>query len=514
MNKVYAVVGGGTSGITAIGQLIERLIEEKSSLTETIKIVVYEKEQPNIATGMPYNLQNSSVFLLNGPPAKGFKLLPGGKTLQEWMQENYETWKDKFPSVTPNDQFPPRALVGYYFKDQYTDIKIRAEKNGILIEEKIEEVIDVRPTTEFNYEIVTKNGNRLNAEKIILCFGHLPSDNFQNLRGKQNYIPSAWDSEALKQIPKDETVYVMGGHLSFIDAAKELVLTHNFEGKLITVSRHPSIVTLRDNDDKCDRTQVKDLEDKFKNRNSNSMSWQECRSLFWDSYEKSTEYPVKQSFLQSSYGTKQALSYQLAKLDHVNKSELNGNFDQLRDFMSEFCTGSCYTAMWNVLNETGKQEFAKHFYSLMIAFVAGIPPANARFLIGMYDKNRIEEHAGLTAIDYDEQKREFILKFEDGTTMQAKYLINATGAGRDITKHLDQYPLLANLIKNEVIRPSKWSGFVVNDTTNILAVNPSSNYFDGKPGLSAVFLGCHTVQEWINKTIPSININTLKTSCF
>lgn len=513
MQNVYAIIGGGTSGITALGQLVNRLIALNGSINESIKLVIYEKDQANIATGMPYNINSSPVFLLNGPPANNFRLLPDGTTLQEWMRSTTKIWQKKFPDISTEDLFPPRALVGHYFKDQYAAIKKLAKENNIIIEEKFEEVINITPITDSCYEIVTKNGDKLNANKIVLSFGHLPSDNFKELNGKKNFINSPYALNALKDIPAHANVYVIGGHLSFIDLTKELVLTNNFQGKIICVTRNPSFVTLRDSKDKCDKNQINILEANLLKHEEGKVSWTQFHTLFWNSYENATKNPVKQSFLKNSYGTRQILKYQLAKFNNEKADEQSGNFDELRDFITEFCIGSCYTTLWKVLDKSGKEEFAKHFYSLMVAAVAGIPPINARFLVEMYEKERIQELTGITSVNYDKEQQLFILKFADGSTRQAEYLINATGAGRDITKHLEQYPLFENLIKNEVIKPAEWSGFTVKDPTNILAINPIINYYHGKPGLSAVYLGCFSAQDWIDQIMP-LPIKTTRPICF
>lgn len=503
-----AIVGGGSSGLTALGQLVQRLIAEPSF--KPCEILFFEKDVEKIATGMPYRTDSSSVWLLNGPPANEFKLLPDGETLAEWMRENYQSWKEKFPNVDADDLYPPRALIGHYFKDNYERIKKQAAEHGIVIQEKIQEVVNVQ-SSDSGFEIMSKEKPSEKVDKVLLCFGHLPSDNFQELKGKKNYLSSAWDAEGMKTIPSDETVYIIGGHLSFIDAAKELVMTDNFQGKFVMVTRHPTLITIRGSEVSKDynQTPIKSMEKELKSHKKGTLDYAGFDHMFWSYYEKSTQEPIGKSFLQKKYRSEQVLSYQLAK---KNDNQSLGNINELRVFMEKFCLGGCYSALWDALNATGKQDYKNHFYSFMVAVMAGIPEINARFLVEMYNNKRIEELTELTSIQYDERKELFVLQFADGSKREAKYVINATGTGRDIRKHLDENPLLDNLVKNKIIEPSEWGGYTVKEP-GLVSINPS-NYFEGKPGLSAVFLACENAQKWIDGILTSEAASSEKPSCF
>src|SRR3989338_1648037 len=104
-----------------------------------------------------------------------------------------------------------------------------------------------------------------------------------------------------------------------------------------------------------------------------------------------------------------------------------GNIDELRAFIKTFYLNGCYAVMWQSLNDEGKKNFLNCFYSLLMSFLTGTSPVNARLLLALYQNQRIIEHHGLTDISYDEEKQCFILSLDTGERLEASLVIDASG---------------------------------------------------------------------------------------
>jgi uncharacterized NAD(P)/FAD-binding protein YdhS len=512
--KKYTIIGGGLSGMSVLGQLVSRIKNRTSN--EPVIIHLYEKTPENIATGMPYNSNNPITWLLNGPPATKFRLLPDGETLREWMDNNNKG----------GGEFPPRAVIGEYLKAQYEKIKTEAKEQGIIIEERYEEVTQIQKSNDF-WEVTTKNGQTDRTDAIMLCFGHLPPDSFHHLKGKNNYLHSPWDVNQLKNIPNNATVHTIGSHLTFIDVAKYLYAENNFKGNIVSVSRNPAIITMRSNnvtmpdDGKALSSMSREVKD--------TITFSEFQSLFWKTYSDSAKLKetIDPDKLRKTHEASKLLTYQMNKLNNIPNDQVQpylGDVELLRTFIEKFYFEGAYDAVWKALPEEERENFNKCFYSILLGILVGIPAQSAVALLELYSQNRIIEYSGLKSVEYNDEGKVFILQFEDGTTQIATHIINCTGPGRDVTKHLDTHPLLANLVQSGLINPIKSGGIAIDNANHVINKNgePVDNFYALGPTVYhgkklspyAVYFSCWGAQDAIDSLLSVQENATPKPACF
>lgn len=132
-----------------------------------------------------------------------------------------------------------------------------------------------------------------------------------------------------------------------------------------------------------------------------------------------------------------------------------------------------------------------------MAYLTGITPVNARLLLGLYNSGRVVENAGLIAVDYDHENQEFLLRFAESETIKAKYLIDTSGFGYDISN--TSLPLIQKAVAKKVLVPKKHGGIEMNDAgqplnekgevqRSLFCIGPVASFGEKYPTPHASFL--------------------------
>jgi len=484
-----------------------KLIEESN---ESIKILLFEKNNNQFATGAPYTTNSPSIWTLNNPASK-FKLMANGITMAEWMNAARNQWESLFPNI--NEEYPPRALVGLFMKDQYASYKRKSLSHGIFIEEYFDEVIDIDKNDD-QWNLITKNQCYFSVNTLFLCLGHAQNNQFAHLKKSPNYFPADNPVNELKRIPKDKDVYLIGGQATFVDIALWLAYDNQHTGCIHTITRNPAMITTKGNADVCEISSINALTHTLKNQyQNNTLAFSEARLLFWNAYRDAAKHPVN---MDSLPGPQSALSYQMKKYQHHPVSDTDiGNIDELRSFIFNFYFSGCYAEFWSKLKDDDKITFNQQFYSFIFAYLTGITPLNAQLLLELYDRNLIVEKSGLISIQYDNSDARFHLEFSNGDKEEAEYLIDTSGLGYDISKQSANIPLVSNLVRKGFLVPGKLGGIQLNDfgqvfnhenelQSNLICIGPIASYCHPAPTPYASFIAINAVQ----KALSALNFNT------
>jgi uncharacterized NAD(P)/FAD-binding protein YdhS len=212
------VVGGGFSG----AMLAVRLL----GLAPNLSVAVVDKglvPGRGVAYGTKYD-----CHLLNVPAGNMSALPEAPDHFLCWARANY------LPSVR-STSFLPRLVYGRYV--------------GSLLDEAIASNADkfrwiqgevssfAREESQTNLQL--KDGRELVADAVVLALGNFPPGDLKipGLTGaSQRYAPSAWSATALRDIPKDGEVLLIGAGLTSIDAAVALK-SEGFAGHIHILSR-------------------------------------------------------------------------------------------------------------------------------------------------------------------------------------------------------------------------------------------------------------------------------------
>lgn len=452
--ETVAIIGFGMSGLSEFCAYVDAAVQNNYKC----HIIIYEKNKSNFASGLPFNQNVPHIWLLNGPPAEAFKVPMNGISLLDWIRSQ-PSLTEKFGKF--EERFPPRALIGEYLKSQYDLYYKKALEHGINIDVKYEEVLDLTLTEQNKIQIDTANEQTI-VDYVGLGLGTLRSDHYQAFIGKPNFIDNPWNPLQLDTIPSDANeIVIIGGHLTFLDAIKYLVLERGCKGKIISITQNPSVMAVRIPSVEIKKEPMNQLNEEFKQHSENKLSFINAHGMFQNAYKASVKKAI-----DGEIGTLYALNSQLGEID----SSL-GSLNELCSFVSLFLKTGTYKAMWDALDAEGQEEFYKHFFSKIYSYITGIPVINARFLKALYDENRIQELSGVTNLRHDPEKNEYVFSFKDGTEKHATHVVNATGVGRDITKHFHQWPLLKKLMEKGIITTTKFGGIITNEHGQVIAKN-------------------------------------------
>lgn len=500
--KVYGIVGFGYSGVATFCRLVDELIKVPN---RQYKITVFEKEKKQFATGVPYTTDSPSIWTLNNPAEK-FKLLDGGVTLAGWLSANRSVWERLYPEI--NEEYPPRALVGMYLKDQFQHYKDKAIAFGIVIEEVLEEIIDIKKNNE-TWCLSSFRGKPFSMDIVFLCLGHAPNNQFSHLAELPNYFSVESSLTALHHIPKDAKVHIIGGQASFVDIVIWLAYVNQHVGQIYSVTRNPAMMSTKGNRDECDNSSINGLVNYLKTQcKQNSLSLAEGQTLFKRAYLQVAKNPVDIVRLP---GPRDALRYQMNKYTNNTKSlDGIGNIDELRSFVIKFYFSDCYRLFWNKLKDEDKKAFYTQFYSFICAYLTGITPLNAQLLLELYDRQLVVERSGLTSIQHNEATNRFEVTYANDEVEQAEYLIDASGYGYMLDNLNTDNLLLCNIVKRGYLVPARFGGIELSEfgqainhrnelQPNLICIGPVASYCHPIPTPFSTFIAIDAIEKAVRE---------------
>ncbi len=457
--ETAAFIGFGITGVSEFCSYVKAAIQNN----QQSHIIIFEKNKKQFATGEPFSLDTTPLWLLNGPPAEGFQIPANEMSLYDWIMQHHQHCHDTYGEF--EDRYPPRALIGEYLISRYEKYRDLALAHGITIDIRYEAVTHLDVTSEKKFQLNADSG-MVTADFVGLGLGTLGPDHFQEMKDKPGFIDHPWNEHELDNIPSDaKDIIVIGGHLTFVDTAKYLLLARHYQGNFTVATRYPNMLTTRDFKHTVAKEPMLQLQKTFNEHKTDKLSLKSALTLFEQTYRASARHPV-----DDKQNTHYALKTQVAAHDHAETTFFpHGDIDELCDFVGLFADSGTYADMWKVLTPEAQEEFAKHYFGRVLSYLAGVPLINSRFLKEWYDSGRVEEKSGMTSLSYDSEKKEFICRFNDGSEKRAQYVVNATGMGHDIKRHLTEQPLLADLLQKGTISVKDFGGIIVDEHNQVVS---------------------------------------------
>ncbi len=167
---------------------------------------------------------------------------------------------------------------------------------------------------------------------------------------------------------------------------------------------------------------------------------------------------------------------------------------------------------------------------LLMAYLTGITPVNARIMLHLYEKNRIIEHHGLASVNYDEVNHRFRLLFTSGEVLHATTLIDATGYRYKPDPNSVKPMLLDNLAQTGLITAKPYGGIHLTDHyqvidkhgkvhENLFCIGPIANYNHPVPTPHSSFMAYRDADLVIEKFASTFNtienrVTNSNTECF
>lgn len=202
--RTVSIVGGGASGTLTAANLL------RMSRGTDLRVVLHERAS-EVGRGLAYSTTDERHLLnVRTRDMSGLADEPG----------HLVAWAERQGLPADPIGFLPRATYARYLGDLLTDLD-----DGRL-ERRHEEVLDVEPRDGGGY-VVTGSEGRTEADTVVLAYGNLPSGRLATDDGPLPdaawHLPSAWDVAALRSVPADGRVVLVGSGLTAVDAAITLL---------------------------------------------------------------------------------------------------------------------------------------------------------------------------------------------------------------------------------------------------------------------------------------------------
>jgi uncharacterized NAD(P)/FAD-binding protein YdhS len=217
------VVGGGFSGTVLAVQLLRRIPD--------LSVAVVDKGSAP-GRGVAYGTKHH-CHLLNVPAGNMSALPEEPDHFLRWARANHE------PSIQPTS-FLSRSLYGRYVGSLLDETVARcAAGNFHWIQGEVSSFASEPSRVPSRVNVQLTGGNILAARVLVLAVGNFPPPNI-NVPGLSDgckrYVPHPWSAAALKGIPKNGRVLLIGSGLTSIDVAVALK-SEGFAGHIHILSR-------------------------------------------------------------------------------------------------------------------------------------------------------------------------------------------------------------------------------------------------------------------------------------
>lgn len=206
------IVGGGLSGALLAMQLLR--------LPGARRITVVEP-RPELGRGEAYSATELG-HTLNGNAARMSVDPDDADDLTHWLQAHIAAggWPESASQQVPvAELFPPRGLFGRYARQRLAEAQVIGEANGSSLIHVRDETIDLH-TLEHGVRVTLKSGEVLLAGAAVLATGMFPAARTAQRQssGLNAAALDPWNVEAMRALPVDARVLIIGSGLTMVDA--------------------------------------------------------------------------------------------------------------------------------------------------------------------------------------------------------------------------------------------------------------------------------------------------------
>jgi uncharacterized NAD(P)/FAD-binding protein YdhS len=208
--RAIAILGGGFAGtIVAVHLLRDAPAPLEISLIE---------RRPVLGEGVAYST-TLGTHVLNVPADRMGAFAEGIGDFQRWLK----ALEPEFGEFAPHG-FVPRIWYGTYLRSILAEAE-RSAPDGVRLSRFVDTVESIEEDPE-GLTIGLASGDRLRADRLVLAFGNLPAGDpplgVGTLGEHPGYVPDPWDTEAVRAIPADADVLLIGTGLTMVDWAFSL----------------------------------------------------------------------------------------------------------------------------------------------------------------------------------------------------------------------------------------------------------------------------------------------------
>jgi uncharacterized NAD(P)/FAD-binding protein YdhS len=232
------IIGGGLSGALLAWQLLRQ--------TGTRRVVIVER-RAELGRGEAYSATLPG-HTLNGNAARMSVDPDRPGDLTEWLTAHLAAggWPQAHDQNVPvAELFPPRGLFGDYVRRRLAEAQAAAIEQGRLLDHVQGEVVDVQPETD-GFRVTLADGQLLSGRRVVLATGMFPAARTaqRHSSGLNACAVDPWDVAAMRQLPVQGRVLIIGSGLTMVDALESLQQAGH-RGPIRIFSRHGLLPQVR-----------------------------------------------------------------------------------------------------------------------------------------------------------------------------------------------------------------------------------------------------------------------------
>jgi len=427
-----AVIGGGPAGLSVCHQLVRHLGDVREN---PIYIKVYEKGE-TIGPGLPYLDREEALTLTF--PIRFMDISNNGK--RDFRGFLSSTIGQEI------DEYPQRYLFGDYLELYSKTLKEDAYELGIVIEYATKnEVFDISENDGL-FKVFSNDGAE-NFGQVVLCTGHMPSDNYAFFLSEKNYFHNPWSFDRYKMIDPESNICILGSRLTAIDVALYLKSVGH-KGGVTMFSRSGRLPIVLSND--IPQYQLKHISiDSCKKAAAKTDGKLRLQALF-RMFLKELKEAEKDYGSNISYRDSFAILFGKDPKSSIKHSLELAERDSIpwqRVFISFYYI---LPDIWMMLSDSERKRFMELYYSTYMTFIA-FPISNARKISDLLHSGELEIRGGLVSV---EKRGDKFSISTNSKVFQYDYIINGTGPGYNS----DMVPLFRRLRKRNILERHAFGG--------------------------------------------------------
>ena len=199
--------------------------------TDPLEISLVER-RPVLGAGLAYST-TLGTHVLNVPAEKMGAFAEGIDDFRRWLR----ALEPEFGEFAP-DGFVPRIWYGTYLRSVLAEAE-RGAAAGVHLA-RIANSVESVAAGPAGLTVDLASGDRLEADDVVVAIGNLPAGDppleSGRLAGLAAYVADPWDTEAVRAIPADADILLVGTGLTMVDWAFSLG-RQGHRGRIHAISR-------------------------------------------------------------------------------------------------------------------------------------------------------------------------------------------------------------------------------------------------------------------------------------
>ncbi|MFC4276293.1 FAD/NAD(P)-binding protein [Achromobacter aloeverae] len=449
-----AIVGGGSVAVSFLAQFLRAWPGPVAGLDagRRLEVVLFEP-RAEVGPGTAYQ-DDSASNLLNIPVGRMSALARVPGDFLDWLRARDPAWlrEQGVDEATPSS-FLPRPVFGHYLRDLHRDCLALAARKGVRVERVAAAVVGVWPARiegegggdGLGAIVLAADGTRIDAHRVVLCNGNLPSTAFEALGALPGYFNSPYPvADLTARIGADDAVAIVGTSLSAIDAIAALA-ARGHRGPVFSVSRNGRLPSVRSPHNRTVKLPDLPLPEPDGRVTLDGVLDSLRRAL---REEGGIEEP--DDILGLPGPARTALDAEIAR------SQAGPRPWQA----VAAATNDRIEHIWHALDDSERRRFHRDWRTLWMARRATFPMRNALTVQGLLKRGQLRVEAGFRDVRYDAARGLFEIACgtaEGGGTLGAPWLVNATSFSMDVEGTSD--PLVKRLLADGHARAHPLGGF-------------------------------------------------------